>query len=190
MKKSIVLLAFLGGVCSAAQAGLMAGRSLNFAAAFPSSSNGANTSAVVGDGVEFTAPTSYGGWTVDASDTQLTIFFPSITFFTVPAGTTPFNGLRVSDLGNFVDAFGSVTIDPLTTLSGFDASRVAFTDNEILVNFAGLTSAVGNRIVLNVSSLPASSVPEPSSVALLAGGLVGLIGAMRRSTSRGARTAA
>lgn len=159
-------------MATTASAQLMAGHPLLFAQAFPSATSGANTERVVGPGTEYVA--SYG-WTVDASDTQLRVTFTKNQLWTTPEGTTPFNGMRITDGAHVVDAFKAVTMDAASTLPGFDASSIHFSDDQILVNFIGLTSQIGDTVVLTVSS-----VPEPAQAWLLLAGLAGLAPMARR----------
>jgi hypothetical protein len=66
----------------------------------------------------------------------------------------------------------TATVDGSTTMSGFDDSRVSFTDHEILVNWAGLSYADGTRVNINFTF--GAPVPEPGSGLLVGCGLLGL----------------
>jgi hypothetical protein len=70
-----------------------------------------------------------------------------------------------------------VTIDPLTTPSVVPTS-LSFTSDSIFVNDAGLVTTVGAMQILDITTSigpPPVSTPEPSTLALLAGGLAGLV---------------
>lgn len=111
----------------------------------------------------------------EASDTQLVFSFSQAVNWNMPNGSTPFNGVRITDGDNGVASFAAVVIAPDTTLAGFDASHVTHSNDQILVNFAGLTSKVGDRIVLNVSA-----VPEPAQWTLMLAGGATMAGLSRR----------
>lgn len=134
-------------------------------------------SATVGDGIEF--PDTEGqGITFDVGAHSLTIT-NLIGFSTFP--DAPFNGFRLFDPTDNIDPFATATIVSGTTFNGFTQSRVTVSANSIFVDFAGLTPDEGQQVVLDItlSSAP-STVPEPSSMALLATGLVGLAPVVRR----------
>ena len=92
-----------------------------------------------------------------------------------------FNGPVVTNLTR--PAFLDVTIDPSTNYSGFNASRLSFTGDQIFVNLADLS--INGYIKLNIlaSDDPgsvASTVPEPGTIGAAAAALAGLALAMRR----------
>jgi hypothetical protein len=92
-----------------------------------------------------------------------------------------FNGPVVTNLTR--PAFLDVTVDPSTNYSGFDASRLSFTGNQIFVNLANLS--INGYIKLNVTAADAlttsqSPVPEPGTIGAAAAGLAGLALALRR----------
>lgn len=166
------------------------GRTLVFAFAYPSSTNGAGTSHLIGPGVEYT-PGDISGpyWRLDVSDRTLEFTFARATTWTIPntwsepftpgaGGTLLMNGLRMSDNNASVPDFASFQVLAETTLAGFASNRVRVTANTVLVDFAGLTSVVGDKVVLQLSP-----IPEPSAAAML---LMGLSAGFARS-SRGSR---
>ncbi len=92
-----------------------------------------------------------------------------------------FNGPVVTNLTR--PAFLDVTIDPSTNYSGFNASRLSFTGDQIFVNLANLS--INGYIKLNITASDAlgggpSSVPEPGTIGAAAAGLAGLALALRR----------
>lgn len=80
-------------------------------------------------------------------------------------------------------AIHAISIDPSTTMSGFDASRVWLTDTEIAVNWAGLPYTDGTNVIIDFDF----NAPEPPSLGLVAIGLAGL--AMIRRYARQQRKA-
>ena len=77
-------------------------------------------------------------------------------------------------------AFTSVTIDPVTNMSGFDASRFSFTANQIQVDWAGLPFNTSTIVKLDVNQSP---VPIPATLLLLSPGIAALA-AVRRKLNR------
>lgn len=73
-----------------------------------------------------------------------------------------------------------VTADPATTPSVMPTS-LSFTSDSIFVNDAGLITSVGAMQILDITtgSVPVPT-PEPSTLALLGGGLAGLVFFRRR----------
>lgn len=125
--------------------------------------------AVVGAGVEF----SSFDVSLDLSDSQITMSRAGeITF---SPGT--FNGWRFYDAMGTMDAITGATVNPATTVAGFDNSRVTFDADNIWVNFVDLTDASNFYAVVDVQMVP---VPEPSTYALMGLGLFGIGLSMRR----------
>jgi MYXO-CTERM domain-containing protein len=79
-----------------------------------------------------------------------------------------FNGPLFNLLSGGTLKIASASVDPSTTLLGFDDSRILFNDTQIGINWAGLSYLDGQKVVVNFTF---KSVPEPSSALL---GLVGL----------------
>jgi hypothetical protein len=75
-----------------------------------------------------------------------------------------------------------VTVDPATTPSVVPTS-LSFTNDSIFVNDAGLITSIGAMQILDITTtgtVPVST-PEPSTLALLGGGLAGLVFFRRRA---------
>jgi hypothetical protein len=106
---------------------------------------------------------------IDFTDNTL-----SITFDTILASptwnATDFNGVIFTATSPLDIA--SLLVIPSTTMSGFDNSRVSFSDNQILLNWQGLSYADGTIVNINFTS--ASAVPVPGTLALIGLGVVGL----------------
>jgi len=77
-----------------------------------------------------------------------------------------------------------VTVDPKTTPSVVPTS-LSFTSNSIAVSDSGLVTTVGAMQILDITTStgpvpPPASAPEPSTLALLGGGLAGIVFLRRR----------
>lgn len=96
---------------------------------------------------------------VDFADDSLTITLTTVlsnpTWLNHPHNGPIFTSVLPHDIA-------SATVDGSTTMAGFDDSRVSFTSNQILVNWAGLSYVDGTVVKINFSF-----VPEPASAALL-----------------------
>jgi hypothetical protein len=130
--------------------------------------------AVVNPGVEFA---SNRGEQIHVTATGFTYSLPGSGSFTDFA----FNGVRLFDPGNSAPEFLSVSILGSTGgFTGFDMSRVTFDADNIYVNAARL---VGPGSV-TFAVMTASTVPEPSTWALLGTGLLTLGGITARRRKR------
>lgn len=72
-------------------------------------------------------------------------------------------------------AIASATVDASTTMAGFNDSRVSFTGNQLLVNWADLSYVDGTTVKINFTF-----VPEPGGALLVGCGLIGLVFAQRK----------
>ncbi len=158
-----------------AHADLFDGKELRFEVVYPTIDaeviDPLNGTFLVGSGPEIHVP---GIATIDMSDTNLLgIYGFGFTF-----ASYAFNGYRFSDVNGEIDSFVSVTINPLTTVAGFDASRISFDNDNIWLNMSGLTINAGDSLSIDVSAVAA--VPEPETYAMFLAGLGLLGGAARR----------
>ncbi len=115
---------------------------------------------IVGDGPELIVENLAGvvDFVLDISDTSILFRFPESSRF----NTGTFNGYIIqADVGS-IDPFRMVTVNPSTTLAGFDESRILFEDYKIFINVSSLVPHAGNTIRIDVSA-----VPEPVTGLLL-----------------------
>jgi hypothetical protein len=108
---------------------------------------------------------------VDFADDSLTITLQTI-LSTPTWNNTSFNGPVFSSV--LPHGIASASVDGSTTMSGFDGTRISYTSNQILVNWAGLSYVDGTVVKINFTF-----VPEPASAALLLA--AGLALAVRRA---------
>ncbi|MEO8408944.1 MAG: PEP-CTERM sorting domain-containing protein [Propionivibrio sp.] len=109
---------------------------------------------------------------VDFTDTSLRFDFT--TSLSNPTWTSdPFNGIVFDRLAGSALSLASASIDPSSTFGGFTDSRVSWSDNQLTIDWNGLSYVNGTSLLINFTSAPAS-VPEPGSLALLGMALVAL----------------
>ncbi len=90
-----------------------------------------------------------------------------------------FNGVRIQDLTNplaFDGGFSS-SIDPASTVAGFNSSAVSLLNDFLYINYQGLNTPLNSLAKVDFTT---QSVPEPSTLFLLGSGLVGLIGLRKK----------
>jgi hypothetical protein len=113
---------------------------------------------------------------------QFSVTGSQITILSLQPGTfqnASFNGFE------FVDT----TKNPLITAVTLDASStfgvtgISFTGDSIFLNFAGITDNTGQKAIFDLT-FGTAPTPEPSSIALLGTGALGLMGMVRRRFSR------
>ena len=110
---------------------------------------------------------------VDFSDSALTIALQT-TLSTPNWNSAAFNGIVFTSPGPL--GITGAVVDPATTMTGFDDSRVGFNADQIFINWNGLSYV--NGTVVKVDFAP---VPEPATMAVLGAGLLGLAAVRRRN---------
>ena len=118
---------------------------------------------------------------VNLEDSTLLIEFNAPSFMIFPL---PFNGLRFENLVWSGGAGIIIDVTP-TSSPSLAGAVIGFTDNEVDVNFAGLTGIAANDSLL--LTLTVQHVPEPAALMQFAVGLVclsALIGVGRRRRGR------
>jgi hypothetical protein len=103
---------------------------------------------------------------VDFSNSILTVAFRT-TLSQPTWNASSFNGVIFTSAAPL--GITAATVDPATTMSGFDNSRVSFSSDQILLDWNGLGYVDGTSIQINFAF-----VPEPVSFAALGIGLLGL----------------
>lgn len=89
------------------------------------------------------------------------------------------NGIAINQLSG--PAFSSISINSATNLAGFDNSRFSFTNNQLQIDWTGLTFNPDTVVKFDVN---VAAVPEPETYALMFAGL-GLVGfAARRKAGK------
>jgi hypothetical protein len=102
----------------------------------------------------------------------LTTVLPSPTW-----NAAVFNGPVFTSLAGL--GISSASVDVATTMVGFDASRVSFTETAIRINWQGLSYSDGTTVAINFTFDPAI-VSEPASFLLFGMGILGIAAVRRR----------
>jgi hypothetical protein len=133
-------------------------------------------SATLGAGSEFQISTGIGGLSADFSNNLLVI--------AAGQNAQPLSSLSLT-FSDLTTAIGSFNFNSVTGFSGFDASHVSLNGGLLTLNFSGVEAGRnGGRISI---ALADSSVPEPSTWAMMLVGFGAIGFAMRRKQSRTVR---
>ena len=71
---------------------------------------------------------------LEVTDNTITFTYTEFDFF----NTASFNGYILTAISPGIPAFGSITVDPATTLAGFNSSDLGLDSKDFYVNVSGL----------------------------------------------------
>jgi hypothetical protein len=126
---------------------------------------------------EFTFPTGRINPTAQIFASSVVITFAGEGRYVV----SDFNGIYLKNLSKSLIA--GLTLNPASTVAGFDQSRLIYNNNTLQFNFEGLRFRAGDRISADVLFLR-SPVPEPSAWILMILGVGGIGFKMRVANKR------
>lgn len=175
MKKLLIIASLIigcSGLALPVHAVLLNGKTVTLGYLYPDINtvySGLSGNITVGPWLEFDASGTTFPVSTDISDNQITNDYLAQGVW----DNTSFNGYHIFDVYSDIDAFLSVTINPLTSMAGLDSSRITFDDNYIWVNWAGLAFDSNTLVVLDINANE-STIPEPSTLLLLGAGLAGV----------------
>ena len=117
---------------------------------------------------------------VDFTASGIDIFFDKQTPYNSQWGSAAFSGLIFTLLDPGALPFSSLVVTPQSYMPGFDSSRITITPDGFALNWQGLVYDPGNPS-RNGDGLAVSvqAIPEPSVLAILMLGLVGLLWARK-----------
>jgi PEP-CTERM motif len=107
----------------------------------------------------------------DISDTSITFNYPDSAQF----NTATFNGYILTEQSSDAPPFTVASVDPSTTLAGFDQSCVTFDSTHVYMNVSGLSVQGGQSFTVDFTA-----VPEPANLSLITAGAFGVLARRRR----------
>lgn len=154
---------------NSAQAGLI-GDSILIEHLFPTTSNIHNSATTVVQAGPADTITSFTQYDTNVEDTSILVDYKLSSTW----ATSPFNGLRVS---NIDDLIASVSTN--TNLAGWDNSRLSYTDHSVSFNWSGLQFTSNSYFYADLEFRgqggggSSNAVPEPATMILVSLGLMG-----------------
>jgi hypothetical protein len=133
--------------------------------------------ATVAPFAQFTFPTGRINPTAQIFASSIVITFAGDGRYVV----SDFNGIYLRNLSKSIIA--GLTLNPASTVAGFDQSRLIFTNNTLQFNFEGLRFRAGDQVSADVL-FQGSPVPEPSAWMVMILGFGGIGFALRVANRR------